>query len=819
MSFLRRTFAILAIVLLCLLALRVGFHARADSFLDQTFDDTPKDYIVNSTEDTPDAVVDGVCETSNPGECTLRAAIQELNANNNVLSAVPSITFNIPGDDVKTITFAQELPQITKPVVINGFTQPGSSPNTASAPAALNSVIKVEINASQLGQNKSGIVFAQGAGGSVLRGVSVYGADSTDQEHANVMINEVQVIVYGCYIGVKASGQEAASKPRSAGIMTDKDLIASNGNIVLGGNRADQRNILNGTTDNPDIPLGGIVVGANGKNIKVYGNIIGLGRDGLTDLGGSYGVVLKGESNIVGGPSIRRNVISGNTYAQVWTKSKNVIATNYIGTDAAAEVQTSISNGPGIKVYGSGNLVGSTTVENGNVIKGVSGAGVVVATKRVDGQVYDAAQTNTIIGNIITAVSPGVLSPGSAQSNLPIDIITEDRAGDQTTLGLVGLNGQNPTAAFGTPNNLLNAPVIKAASQTSSQVKITYDLNVPDIRAQQARYRVEFYLTTATNSANAGPAEQFLDAVTVDSGQNQTATLTLAQGVNTAYRAITATVTTFAPGPAGIGSTSEFASNQIVGSFVDTDGDGISDTEEDAGPNGGDANADGVADKSQATVTSFVSQASQKNIYMTFVTSGCANNARADDVDARTLNKPDTAYGYPYGLIDFALRCTQGATAHVTSYVYVDDDPSKYSLRKYNYQSQLFSTLASGSITKATLGGQTVLKTEYDITDGGPLDEDGEANGVILDPIGLAIAGYQYDLPQVGVALVYILTPLLLALLTIIVYAYFDYLRHKRPLVEENPHIHYTFWHHLKVVTFPILRYRISFVIERQDVR
>jgi len=36
------------------------------------------------------------------------------------------------------------------------------------------------------------------------------------------------------------------------------------------------------------------------------------------------------------------------------------------------------------------------------------------------------------------------------------------------------------------------------------------------------------------------------------------------------------------------------------------------------------------------------------------------------------------------------------------------------------------------------VGGQPVLKVVYSVTDGGPLDEDGTANGVIVDPVGLA---------------------------------------------------------------------------------
>ena len=36
------------------------------------------------------------------------------------------------------------------------------------------------------------------------------------------------------------------------------------------------------------------------------------------------------------------------------------------------------------------------------------------------------------------------------------------------------------------------------------------------------------------------------------------------------------------------------------------------------------------------------------------------------------------------------------------------------------------------------MNGQPGLQLTYNVTDGGPLDEDGLANGVIVDPVGLA---------------------------------------------------------------------------------
>jgi CSLREA domain-containing protein len=60
--------------------------------------------------------------------CTLRAAIQEANAT----PELDAIHFNIPGSGVQTIAPTRQLPFITEPVVIAGYSQPVSSPNTAT---------------------------------------------------------------------------------------------------------------------------------------------------------------------------------------------------------------------------------------------------------------------------------------------------------------------------------------------------------------------------------------------------------------------------------------------------------------------------------------------------------------------------------------------------------------------------------------------------------------------------------------------------------------------------------------------------------------
>src|SRR5580765_7644680 len=106
---------------------------------------------VNSTDDTV---------VANDGKVTLREAITAINAGNDLLdldiaSQTPTllnpfgtndtINFNIAGAGVHTTTLASNLPNINKPVFINGYSQPGASQNTNPLTAGIDAVLQIEI--------------------------------------------------------------------------------------------------------------------------------------------------------------------------------------------------------------------------------------------------------------------------------------------------------------------------------------------------------------------------------------------------------------------------------------------------------------------------------------------------------------------------------------------------------------------------------------------------------------------------------------------------------------------------------------------------
>jgi len=131
--------------------------------------------VVNSTADTDD----GVCNATN---CTLREAINAANAN----SGLDTITFNIPGTGVQTISPTSPLPAITAPVSIDGYTQPGASANTLAV--GNNAVIKVDLNgdscspapcAQALAINSSSTIKGLAIHGNFNNGIAVNGSGNT----------------------------------------------------------------------------------------------------------------------------------------------------------------------------------------------------------------------------------------------------------------------------------------------------------------------------------------------------------------------------------------------------------------------------------------------------------------------------------------------------------------------------------------------------------------------------------------------------------------------------------------------------------------
>jgi len=150
-----------------------------------------------------------------------------------------------------------------------------------------------------------------------------------------------------------------------------------------------------------------------------------------------------------------------------------------------------------------------------------------------------------------------------------------------------------------------------------------------------------------------------------------------------------------------------------------------------------DLNGDNVIDADQPNVGGYTNSYSGKTVAIDV---GAECTLTSDDSTSEAnLGVQDSAYDYANGLWDFEADCGEqaGITTTIKLYYY-DADPTGLVVRKFNPNTNAYFTITSASIGQQTIGGHNVVVATYTIQDGGELDMDGLANGVIQDPAGIA---------------------------------------------------------------------------------
>ncbi len=367
-------------------------------------------YTVNSTGDSADASAgDGFCETATPGECTLRAAIQEANAQ----FGTDTINFNIPGAGVRTISPSSGFPAISSPVIIDGLTQPGAS--CAAWPPAL----QIELDGTNAGSVDAFGFF--GSSGNTVRGLII------NRYYNGIHIPNSSNNTIQCnFLGTDASGTTALGNGLG-GVYIQQ---ASTNNLI-GGALDSQRNLISGNTNN-QISLTNF--GSAPNNNTIENNYIGTDVTGTEALGGgaSGGISIFGGS----GNIIRNNLVSGNSnnggilFSGDATRHAvgNIVQSNLIGTNAAGtasvgnigsglvlgafgnyHVENTVigTNGDGLNDALEGNVISGNT-QKGISITGSAAFGNVIAGNRIG---TDAAGT-TALGNDV-----GIIIEGGSNNN------------------------------------------------------------------------------------------------------------------------------------------------------------------------------------------------------------------------------------------------------------------------------------------------------------------------------------------------------------------------------------------------------------------
>lgn len=465
----------------------------------------------------------------NNGSVSLREAIMAVNAGNDlgdpdITAQLPgtfglndTIAFGIAGSGVHTIDVGTDpsamtvaLPKVTKPVVIDGYTQSGASPNTLAV--GNNAVLLIEINGTGAGAIIGGVLEVTG-GNSTVRGLVLNRAQGGNSV-ALRLSNGGNNTVTGNFIGIDPSGLTS----RSNGCQ-GLGLNSSSNNVIGGLDPAD-RNVISSTGGCG----GNVVVGNGSSNNQFLNNYLGTDAPGTAGLGSSAGIlIIDGNAmtgsfgNTIGGTTAAaRNVIAANSTGILLNgvgAYNNVIQGNYIGLNAAGTAALPNSYGVRINSNAHDNTVGGTNAGAGNRIAFSYDRGV-----RVDS---DAGNHNAIVGNsIVSSGSIGIdLQGGTEDANF----VTANDAND-------------PDSG---PNGLQNHPVLTSATSDGVTVTINGTFN----STPSTSFRFEFFSNAACDPSGFGEGEIFLGSVTQMTDASGDVTISAPVAAPPSGYAITSTAT------------------------------------------------------------------------------------------------------------------------------------------------------------------------------------------------------------------------------------------------------------------------------------
>ena len=369
------------------------------------------------------AAVFPVINTNDSGAGSFRQALLDANA---ALGA-DVITFNIPGAGVHTITLTSLLPNITSPVFIDGFTQPGSSANTNAFSAGINAVPQIELTGTQVS-----LFFFTGSDGSTVRGLIINGS-SSDKISSQVS----NLTVVGNFLGTNATGTAVASGSFGGfGVRVSPPAV----NATIGGPNAADRNLISGNVQ------GGVILPfpQTGGHL-VQGNYVGTDVTGTVAL--NNGTPL-GLDNI-GGAQVLGNLVSGNLGGGISLFDGNVLRGNLIGTQRNGTSALPNGNFGGIIFQGSGNTIGGSLAGQGNVIAFNVNSGIDSQINLSGNRIQqNSIHSNTALG--ITLVHSGTpfandvgdadVVPGNHGQNYPVITAVAIASGNATISGTINSN-------------------------------------------------------------------------------------------------------------------------------------------------------------------------------------------------------------------------------------------------------------------------------------------------------------------------------------------------------------------------------------------
>ena len=502
----------------------------------------------------------------------LLASNNTQNANGNI-----NINFNIAGAGIHVISTTSALPTITKSVIINAYTEPGSAYGSPL----------IQIDGSSAGAGGIDGITVGVAGSAYIYGLSI-----TNFSGDGIQFNGTGSLASGNFIGVAANGTAAGNVGYGVNITGTYSWVGNNwdgeGNLIA------------------DNDAGGISVSGSGVlSTYILGNKIGTNYAGTSVLGTQLnGIdINSGATGVqVGwGTTLTRNIISGNTQYGIFidgaATNGNSIKGNIIGLNATTTgVISGTDTGIQISNGADNTLIGGTVAGEGNQIGGATNHGV---------QITGTSTGTKIQGNSIGTNATGILNAGNGWQGIELisgadsTLIGGTTAAAANIIAYNGLNGVQVSSVGSNNNNtiignsiysnaylgidlqvggaagsvtandnldgdggangLQNYPVLSSASVSTVGTTIAGNINAN----ASTTYRIDFYASrpAIVDGTGYGEGHIYLGSTTVitDGVGNATINATVARWIN-AGDLVSATATVDLGG-GNFGSTSEFSLN------------------------------------------------------------------------------------------------------------------------------------------------------------------------------------------------------------------------------------------------------------------
>ncbi len=416
----------------------------------------PTTFTVTTATDESDAV--SITHPEGPDMLmSLREAINAADSN----PGPDTINFDIGTGAVQTILVATDLPDITDPVTINGYSEPGSHENTDAV--ADNAVLHVVLSRSA--SPGTGVGLRILASDTSVRGLAINNFLDAIEVGGRGDVRPKNVTIAGNFLGTDATGTLAVGNRLQDLLMFDTS------DSTVGGPTPADRNIIADSGHGGGYNAGG-GISFSGARDTIQNNFIGVDATGRRALGNNGNGIqdINGSDGLVSGNhKILNNVIAANKAGGISLQDSRstgtVVSGNVIGTDPGLTL--ALGNFlSGLYIAEDNTTVGGPSAADGNVIAH-NGFGIAVGPPGGPG-VRVALLSNSVHDN-----------DGGGINRLPTD----------------------PAA-----------PALASALRPAGNVLVTGAL---DGARPNADVLVQFFANTAADAAGKFEGQTLLDAATV----------------------------------------------------------------------------------------------------------------------------------------------------------------------------------------------------------------------------------------------------------------------------------------------------------------